>query len=792
MDMSPESHSWKDYAWAIALGCAFAVLSWCWGSVEIPPDLWEDVAVAAGLRPPVAPFPGLWHGFSSILFNAVGLRAGLWMLHALGPLSLGLVAAAVFMVLHELLPMTLRLRMKRVGWSRFIVRLVLMQATVCLVCAEPVWRACRFFSPTTLQLLLTLIAAILCCRAFRLKSVVRVYVAAGVLGVLAAETPVGLIVPMILASVGWWRGIGSLPDLTPNPLANPLVRLMALRRMTYAFFAGFIPAIVANAVFFLSMDGMAAHGWNGAQYVVHVIARYGQLLVFAASPVGWLFIFGFVGVPLVLASVLVGKATDEDKFLPYRYGLFFVLAGAVAFLQVAGWKSFWFWTWTSVTNVKSDYLLFLCALGSAVTLMFSLCVTGVEIYFRNYRRIAVTHFEDALEDPAAEPVAKSFRPVDRIRRVLLQCEPLVLVALVLPFRWQPTVNEMRSLVGEFVRRTAAECGNATRLFTDGAMDAGVEVAAAAQGKLLRTLSMMSGGEPREVYIRERGALDSEDKDLLATGASDALRTWVRYRPERMADVAIQLGFELWRHDKLPMPACGGFIARPDGGLSSESAAAGVTAAHALAKRMLALYEEAAPMEVPDRVLKSLFQFAQWRLARMCRMRADALDKAKKTDEAMAETELADRLDTKNEAYAQLRRQMDWVGLQKGARLTLREGLKLGLDRADFRMARTYAQQVLVSNPDDSAANFAIGMGYFVEEQYGRAEIYLKRSLASRPDEPAALNNLAIVLMRQGRYAEAETNALHALRVMPESSAVKKTVEAIREKAKSALPSPAGK
>ena len=190
------------------------------------------------------------------------------MLHALGPFSLGLVAAASFMVFHELLPMTLRLRMKRVGWSRLIVRLVLMQATVCLACAEPVWRACRFFSPTTLQLLLTVIAAILCSRAFRLKSVVRVYVAAGVLGILAAETPVGLLVPVILASVGWWRGIGSLPDLTPNPLANPLVRLMALRRMTYAVLAGFIPAIVANAVFFLSMDGMAAHGWTGAQYCV--------------------------------------------------------------------------------------------------------------------------------------------------------------------------------------------------------------------------------------------------------------------------------------------------------------------------------------------------------------------------------------------------------------------------------------------------------------------------------------------------------------------------------------------
>ena len=84
------------------------------------------------------------------------------------------------------------------------------------------------------------------------------------------------------------------------------------------------------------------------------------------------------------------------------------------------------------------------------------------------------------------------------------------------------------------------------------------------------------------------------------------------------------------------------------------------------------------------------------------MRADALDKAAKTGEAMEETELADKLDAKNASLAQLRRQMDWVGMQKGARLTLREGIKLGLDRADFRLARTYAQQVLKVLPDSSA------------------------------------------------------------------------------------------
>ena len=783
--MSPESHSWKDYAWAIALGCVLAVLSWCWGSAEIPPDLWEDVAAAAGLRPPAAPFPGLWHCFSLLLFKTFGLSNGIWILHALGPLSLGVTTAGFFMVFHELLPQTLRLRMKRVGWSRFIVRIVLMQVTTCFACAEPVWRACRFFAPVTLQLLLTTVAAILCCRAFRLKSIMRVYMTAGILGVLAAETPVGLLVPGTLAAVGWWRGIGGTPDLTPNPLANPLVRLLALRRMTYAFLAGFIPAVVANAIFFCGMDGLAAHDWSGVLYVVNVIGRYGSLLVRAVSPVGWLFLVGFVVVPLVLATMLVGKATDDDLFLPYRYGLFFVLAGAVAFLQVAGWHTFWFWTWTSAPVARSDYLLCLCSFGSAATLLFALSVIGVEIYFRNYRRIAATRFEDALDAPEAAPVAASFRPVDRIRRVLLRCEPFVAIALVLPYRYQPTANEMRSVVGDFLRETAAECDGATRLFTDGAMDAGFEVAAFLRGKTLRALSMMSGGEPRDIYLRTRDAADEEDKGLLASGAADAMRTWVRARPERMKDVAIQLGFELWRHDKLPMPRCGGFVAYPEGGPAGDWARKGAAAARSIANRMLELYEKEAPMGITDRPLKSAFIFAQWRIARMCRMRADELDKGGQTDQALAESELADKLDAKNESFTRLRKQMDWVGMQRGARLTLREGMKLGLDRADFRLARTYAQQVLVSNPDDSAANFAIGMGYFVEEQYGRAEIYLKRSLASRPDEPAALNNLAIALMRQGRYAEAETNALHALKVLPDSSAVKKTVDAIREKTKAA-------
>ena len=72
-----------------------------------------------------------------------------------------------------------------------------------------------------------------------------------------------------------------------------------------------------------------------------------------------------------------------------------------------------------------------------------------------------------------------------------------------------------------------------------------------------------------------------------------------------------------------------------------------------------------------------------------------------------------------------------------------------------------------------SANFAMGMSYFIDEQYGRAEVYLKRCLARNPNEPAVLNNLAIVQMRMGKLAEAETNATKALEIYPKSSEIKK-------------------
>ena len=164
---------------------------------------------------------------------------------------------------------------------------------------------------------------------------------------------------------------------------------------------------------------------------------------------------------------------------------------------------------------------------------------------------------------------------------------------------------------------------------------------------------------------------------------------------------------------------------------------------------------------------------------MCRMRANEADARKDSAASEREHMLADRLARFNPEWQKVQERMDWIGQRGGMRLTPKEGLKLGLAKADFKLARSYARKVVDTDEDDVHANFALGMSYFTEKQYGRAEMHLKKCLIRAPDEPAVLNNLAIVQLRIGRYAEAEANAMKALKHFPDSTEIKTTLRHIR-------------
>ena len=83
---------------AMALGVAVALLSWHWRYAWLPPGVWEDVAVAAGLYPPASTFPLVWHTLVRQLFQWVDMAHAIRILQIAGHCALGLAAMLVFAI----------------------------------------------------------------------------------------------------------------------------------------------------------------------------------------------------------------------------------------------------------------------------------------------------------------------------------------------------------------------------------------------------------------------------------------------------------------------------------------------------------------------------------------------------------------------------------------------------------------------------------------------------------------------------------------------------------------------
>ena len=197
--------------------------------------------------------------------------------------------------------------------------------------------------------------------------------------------------------------------------------------------------------------------------------------------------------------------------------------------------------------------------------------------------------------------------------------------------------------------------------------------------------------------------------MLGLGAPAALHTWASSRPDLMPYVATQLGFEIWKkrlHTELP--PCSGLVSRPVG-MSEEDRTRGVTAANALAERILSVYREGGPAKNAGRKINSLFRIVQWHIARLATMRAERADHSGQTELALKDKTLADELDNNNAALQDLRKGLDQAESLTMRAFTPRRGLKMALDQADFTQARRCAELILKNEPDNTDANFAMGM-----------------------------------------------------------------------------------
>jgi len=773
-----------DFLTAAAIAAFSVVMLSVFAFPGLDPDVWNDAAIGAGIRPASAIFPGFWRVLARGLYSICGVGAGTQMLCWVGRAVGGITAAFAYLLFRSILSLTIRRRLYFARRRFVIVRGTAVLGAVAFICADPVWRSGQAFAPYGLLLLISVLALYQFFSFLQHGKLRQVNLSMLLLGLLSADTPMGFVLTAVCWAV-YFMALRHAAVTLGMALLNPIVEQHSKWHLTFLWAVGLIAGIAGNCCSFVMMNGLEAAGLTGADVPLLYATRWWTQLTGAASGLGWVLSLGICVLPLIVSAVLLPRAVDEEQFLPYHTGAVFFVTGMLALAQLAELSPLWFWTWHADIYV-TPYFLQMLVLLSAMTLVFALAVMGVDAVCRDHARLAAERYANLGDDDDDDTSGskQSQAPVQEGGRrgyggIVMVVVPFLLLAAILPGRWQGKTRAMMRLIEDYVAEVLAECGPVSWIFTDGSFDPRLELEAAKRGHQLRTLSMMAGSSAYDRYLRQHGATDMEDRMALASGAPMTLRTWMKDKPERMKDAAIQLGFELWKRNGLELPVCSGVLARPIG-MSAEECDAGVVRTKKLADRILEFYVTGGLPKSAGLRLRELFLFVQWRIARLARMRAERADRAGATDAAMSDVKLSDALDNNN---ASLKKILDSLERAKATTLkavTPREGLQLALVRADFTLARRYAEPILSADPEDPNANFAVGMSYYVQGQLARSEEYLKRCLVRNPKEPAVWNNLAMIMLKTRRFDEAEKHAKKALELIPESAEVKDTLKQIAD------------
>lgn len=793
-DYSTETpRRWWDVLFAVGIAALAFLLLTLWSYPVLHPGVWDEVAIAAGLRAPTTPENGLYRSIVHGLFTVFPASTVLRLLPILGRIVVASCAAGVYLTFVEIFPSTLRLsaHMGRLGGH--VGRVVAVLAAVLFLGADPIWRAAQTFSPTTLFIAENVLLWALFFRFVRRGVLWPLYICSAILGSMTAETPLGLLISVV-AVVSLLKAVSFAldPDIPfVNPLVDSLIRAVTFTRLCNIWISFLTLQIGGDFWIFKVLGGLGAAGCEAASdYPVVYLKTFIQLMKGAASPVGWLFALLMCVTPFVLAIRLLPKAWDEDRFLPYAVGLLFAIIGLVSLGQVTGFRSFWFWLWIRETPmISSDRLLSVLLILNVAACAFSLAVFGIDAVCRNYARIAKQLYPESMGIAQTTQMMESISRNRVMRRRAFYLTLLLVPAVVLWGRRQPQVREMMQVISDYSDEVLAELGEKRNvLFTDGSFDTWLELRSKAAGRTLWTLSLMALNTPAEVETRLRAAENEEDKTLLTGGAATTLRSWLADKSPRLEKVGVQVGFELWRREGVDLPPLTGLMALPGTMLPEGESERARMACEGLIKAIHTLDRSYMLSSCSDAVVRRLFPFVVWRLSRLAVVRGRAFDKAGRRTEAFEAAAEADELDAVNYSLAKLHRDSKWLSRQSSGVLmpTPREGLVIGLARADFNLAAQFAQPILRSEPDDPRANFAVGMKHYMDEQYARAEYHLARCLKLRPNEPAVLNNVAMAQLKQDKLDEAEENARKALAIIPNSREILRTLDSIQaaRKAKS--------
>ena len=782
-----QQESLRGLDWLMAAGLALFTggLLTLWAFPGLSPHAWEDMAIGAGIRPIKAIFPCFWTAIARGIYSMTGIAQGTFAMKLLGKVIAGLSVGLVYLLLRQVLSITIRVRLQFSRRRFFVVRGTALLGALFFACSDPVWRAGQAFTPSLLLLFMAILVLTLFFGFLMTGRMSQIYYSMFLLGLLSAETPMGF---FLLALVWGVYALALRHDAVASnsPILNPIVEQSSKWHLTFLYAFGLVLGIAANCIVYIAFDGLAVFSVTGADMPLIYATHWWSQFIHAASSLGWVLGLGICVLPFVVATIVLPRAVDEEQFLPYHIGAVYFVVGAIAFAQLAELPPLWFWTWTPMAKINSPFFLLVLMLFSAASVVFALAVMAVEVCCRDHRRLAIERFAELGEEGGRDAGVADVKPLRFGTKAMLVIVPLLLVAAVLPGRYQGQTRKMLAIINDYAREVLEECGDVRWVFTEGAFDSWLELTAASEGRSLKALSMLSDlVSPRERYIRTRGETNAEEREALAISAPMTLRMMEHDHPDRLNEIATQLGFEVWKHHGKKIPFCSGVLSRP-AGMSEEDRLRGVQAANALADRVLDIYYDGGPSKSAGTLVNSLFQIVQWRIARIARMRAERADLDGKKDTALEDESISDRLDHHNAGLKKIMHDMAKVSEMTLKSVTPREGLQLANARLDFTTARIYAEMILKDDPDDPYANYGKGMNFYELKQWGRAEEFLRKCLIRSPRQPAVWNNLALVCMHTGRYEEALKMAHRALTLLPESDEVKDTVrqiEAARDAAK---------
>ena len=667
----------------------------------------------------------------------------------------GLVATIAYLLVREMLAVTVRQFSRTMAWRNVVAPLVSFVGAVILSCGEPVWIAGQSLSPAGFYLLELVTALLLLARYTRLGGTWRLNLSMLLFGFISGAYATCII--LTAGAVIAFHQILVTARKAQLPFAELHAEGTPVALPAAMWFFGAICAAILSIRSFIATGGLDVWDWQTSSLPARYALSYVLSVVTSANMFGWIGFAAIAAAPLVLAASRIANALDEDHPIGEAGLGILGVAFVFAISQISMISHACYWRWSDQVAVHSPILLCLSVFLSAGTAVMALAAFG---------------FNFSCRASAGTTPNKKGGP-------FFALAVAVIMLITLPGRYGSIRRDAMRVVRDYVREVAHESGAVKWIFTDGALDDGVELASFRVGRPVSALPMVAGSGPRESHIRQRGAVGEEEKIALKDGASATLKAWKRDFPHNLTNSAFQIGFELWRQAKEPLPPCSGLVARPAGFLPGE-VERGIKVAKDLSERILDLCDADVFGRAADPVVEEYLVRVMWRLARMAKTRAVAADLAGDTATALREADFAEELDKRNPSLRSLNARIGKAGVRALRTMSPREHLRQALQRADFTAAKPYAEAVLATDPGNADANFAIGMFYFVDELYSKAEVYLERCTKRRPDEPTFFNNLAIAQLMTRKFDLAEKNAHRALELLPDSPEVKDTVREVEK------------